>query len=74
MGLLQRRLSSEKSKSFFEIKASFRTSTFGFTRKKVKVKIELSLHTVIQCWFYTEKSKSKNRKQLKYLDSSLVLL
>ena len=74
MGLFQRRLWSEKSKSKIEIKALFRTSTFGFSTEKVKLKIEISLHTVIQCWFFDEKSKSKNRKPLKYLDSSLVLL
>ena len=41
------------------MKALFRTSTLGFSTEKVKVKIEISLHTVIQCWFFDEKSKIK---------------
>ena len=74
MAFFRLRLSAEKSKSKIEIKADFRSSTFGFAAEKVKIKIEISLHTGIQCWFCDEKSKNKNRKPLKYLDSSLVFL
>ena len=64
----------KKVKVFVEIKAVFRPSTFGLATEKVKFKIEISLHTVIQCWFGSVKSKIKNLKPLKYLDSSLVFL
>ena len=74
MAFFRRLVSAEKSKSKIEIKAVFRSSTFGFAAEKVKIKIEISLHTVIQCWFGSVKSKIKNLKTLKYLDSSLVLL
>ena len=64
----------KKVKVFIEIKAVLRRSTFGLATEKVKFKIEISLHTGIQCWFGSVKSKIKNLKPLKYLDSSLVFL
>ena len=55
MAFFRRLVSAEKSKNKIEIKADFRSSTFGFAAEKVKIKIEISLHTGIQCWFLRRK-------------------